>query len=560
MTTCVKRTVFRAVPRAIAMAAMIATLPAAYAIELTGPDSDVAVSWNNTIRYGVGFRVKGASPALLGNPNNDDGDRNFGKGLISNRVDLLSELDVKSNQGFGARLSAQGWYDSAYRGSNDNPGFAGGAVPNNSSVNYNHFNSTTSRLHGEDLQLRDAFVFMNREIGGMATTVRLGQHAVVWGESLFFAGNGIAGAQNRFDIARLQADPTAQAKEFVLPVPQVSGQLQVTPEVTLGAYYQFQWRPNTFPAAGSYFSVGDIFGPGAENMWVSQTAAVPRSGDMSAKNSGQGGLQLKWRAAETDFGAYLLQFHDKTPQIITQIGMGPTGPQPVGFYESYNENTKLFGLSASHTFGDANVAIEASMRHNQALASSGNAVDTTPLMQALGVPVGAMNNSGNPAYAVGNTAHVNLNTIWSLAPNALFRESTLVAEVAWNRMLSCTKNCGALDTHGSRDAWGMRMVFTPTFRQVASGLDLSVPMGLSYAPKGSRSLASGPGVLPADGGGDMTLGLSAVYDAVWFFDLAYTHFYGAANTLLTAGASPTYTYGQDLKDRDFVTLTVRRSF
>ena len=566
MNKCVKRADFRA-PCAIAFAALMITLPTAYAIDITSPDGDVAISWNNTIRYGAAFRTEGQSSALTANPNADDGDRNFDTGLISNRVDFLSELDVMAKNGFGARMSAQGWYDTVYNRSNDNPGFAGGAVPNNTSGASNQFNSTTRRLQGRDIELRDAFAFYSGDLDGYTTTLRLGQHALVWGESLFFAGNAIAGAQNRFDISRLQSDPTAQAKEFVLPVPQISGQLQLTPQVTVGAYYQFEWEPNRFPAVGSYFSVSDLFGPGAQSMWTGPTTSVPRTTDQSAKNSGQGGLQLRWRANETDYGVYFLNFHDKTPQIVTQIGMTATGPAPVGFYQAYNENIKLLGVSASHTFGDANVAIEASMRHNQALASSGGAVDTSQLLHALGVPFAAVNNSSNPAYAVGNTAHVNLSTIWSLQPNALFKESTLVGEIAWNEVLSCLKNCSAtpagpaaLDPNSTRDASGMRMVFTPTFRQAAPGMDVSVPMGLSYAPQGSRSQAFGPGVLPPDNGGDMTVGLSIVYEAKWYFDAAFTHFYGRAGTLLSSGQSPVFTYGQDLKDRDFLTLTLRRTF
>lgn len=568
MTKYVRRTGLRTAPRALAFTALVATLPVGQAMELSGPDDEVKLTWNNTIRYGLGFRTSGQSAALTGNPNADDGDRNFGKGLISNRVELLSEFDARSNHGFGARISAQGWYDTVYNRSNDNPGFAGGAVPNNTSVPANQFNATTRRLQGRDLQLRDAFAFYNGDVNGVPVTVRAGQHALVWGESLFFAGNGIAGAQSPFDIARLQADPTAQAKEFVLPVPQISGQIQLTPTVTVGAYYQPKWKANTFPAVGSYFSVGDLFGAGAENMWVGPAASVPRAADLKARNSGQGGIQLRWRADETDYGLYWMNFHDKTPQIVTLIG--PTGP--TGFYQAYNENTKLLGVSASHTFGDANFAIEASVRRNQALASSGGAVDLSPLMAAIGVPAAAVDNAGNPAYAVGNTAHVNLSTIWSLAPNALARESTVVGEIAWNRVLSCTRNCysnnpavpAALDPNGTRNAWGLRVVFTPTYRQILSGMDLSIPVGFSYSPKSSRSLAFGPGVLPPANGGDVTIGMSVVYDATWYFNLAYTHFYGTADTLLssdpTKAAAPPYTYGQSLKDRNFISLSLRRTF
>lgn len=580
MTRSARHACTRVLPLAATLAALLAGTPATgYAIDLTDPGDNVAVSLTNTIRYGAAFRTQGQSDVLAGNVNADDGNRNFNRGLISNRLELLTELDIQAQNGFGARVSSQAWYDTAYHGSNNNPGFAGGAAPNQTSVGQDRFTRTTRRLHGQDVQLRDAFVSYRSSDSSLPFTVRVGQHALVWGESLFFAANGIAGAQNHFDIARLKGDVTAEAKEFVLPVPQISGQLQITPELSIGAYYQARWKPNTFPAVGSYFSVNDMFGPGAENMWIGPGMARPKSSDMSARNSGQGGVQVRWRQWETDFGLYWMRFHDKTPQIVTQLGLagfGPQGPivQPTGFYRAYHEDTKLLGFSASRTFGDANIAIEASYRRNQALASSGGSVDPTGLLQALAPPgtVTAMNNSGNPAYAVGNTAHINVSALWSLPPNALFRESMLIGEVAWNRMLSCTKNCSSanpgapspLDPNGSRDAWGLRMVFKPTFRQALPGLDVSVPIGFSWSPKGSRSLALGPGVLPPAGGGDFSLGLNMVYDASWHIDLTYTHFYGRADTLMSSDPSkasaPPFTYGQDLKDRNFVSLMIRRSF
>jgi hypothetical protein len=253
--------------------------------------------------------------------------------------------------------------------------------------------------------------------------------------------------------------------------------------------------------------------------------------------------------------------------------MGATGPQPIGFYQAYNQGTDVFGASASRTFGDANFAVEASVRRNQALSSSGGTADVSAMLTAItGHPVPASDNTDHPAYATGKTAHVNMSTIWTLQPSPLWREAMLVGELAWNRMLSCDRNCvapapgaaPALDPNGSRDAWGVRMVFTPMYRQVISGLDLGVPIGIGWSPRGSRSLALGPGVLPPEKGGDFTIGLAGLYNGIWNFNLAYTHFFGRADTTLSSdparAAAPPYTYGQSLRDRDFVSLTVRRSF
>ena len=52
------------------------------------------VRWDNTLRYTAAVRAFSRDSELVANPNWDDGDRNFDPGLISNRLDLLSELEV----------------------------------------------------------------------------------------------------------------------------------------------------------------------------------------------------------------------------------------------------------------------------------------------------------------------------------------------------------------------------------------------------------------------------------------------------------------------------------
>lgn len=560
---------------ACAVAALLALLgAAAHAADETPSGDEVKLNWTHTFRYGAAVRLKDQDPRLLfnpatgvGNPNGDDGNHNFGKGLISNRIELLSELDAVTRSGFGARVSAALWYDSVYNTRNDNPGFAGGAFPNQTSVAFDEFTKKTRDLHGRRAEIRDAFVFGKVDLGDMPLNVRLGQHALVWGESLFFAANAIAGGQSSYDIGRLLADPTSQAKEFVLPVPQLSAQLQVSPSLTLGAYLQFRHKPNRLPAVGSYFSVSDVVGEGAENLYFGGPAPAPRGADIEARNSGQFGLQAKWRVAETDLGFYAIRFHDKDPQQVVRLGLVtiPGGPppfvSPTGFYLTNHEATTAYGISASRSIGEVNVAVEASVRRNQSLASSGHAVDASTLAPPGVIP--ASDNRDNPAYAVGNTAHANVSAIWSLEPSALWREALFIGELAWNRLLHCEKSCGALDPNATRDAVSLRAVFEPQYRQLMPGLDLGVPIGLGWTPKGSRSVI-GPFAYPAEDGGDFTLGLNGTYEQVWRFNVAYTHFFGKAATLLDLPADPSvppsFTYQQSRRDRDFLSLTLRRSF
>lgn len=542
-------------PIALAAALTVIGAPAWAADEAEAEPSDWKVNWTNTFKYGAAFRLQDADAALVtpfpntNVANLDDGDRNFDKGLISNRLELLSELDAVHQQGFGVRVSAAAWYDTVYNKATANPGFAGGAVPNH--LPPNEFPSTTRDLMGRKVELRDAFVFGKTEVGGMPLTARLGQHSLVWGESLFFAGNAIAGGQASFDISRLLADPTAQAKEFVLPVPQLSAQLQINSDVSLAGYVQFRHKANRIPPVGSYFSVSDIVGSGAERMWVGPGVSVARDADLQARNGGQYGLQLKWRLDETDLGFYAIRFHDKDPQQVTRLGAGFA---PSSYYLAYHQDTTALGVSASRSFGEMNLAAEASVRKNQSLASAGLAADVSG---ALPFPTPANDNTDNPAYAVGNTAHLNVSTIWSLEPSVMWREALFIGEVAWSRLLSCKLHCASLDPRATRDALSLRMVFEPTYRQVLPGLDLGIPIGLGWTPKGGRS-ALGPFATPAEDGGDFTIGLNATYNQAWKFNLAYTNFFGTAAPLLDASRS--FTYGQSRKDRDFLSLTVRRSF
>lgn len=514
----------------------------------------VRADFTNTLRYSAAFRTQERDSELLANPNLDDGNQNFSTGLISNRLELYSELDVVSDQGFGARISAQGLYDTVYNRENDNPG---GTV-NHRSRDYEEFTKKTREQHGRDVELRDAFLFGRFQLGDMTAGLRVGQHSLVWGESLFFANNAIAGAQSAFDITRLLSDPTAEAKEFVLPVPQVSAQLELSNNLTLEGYYQVRHLHNRIPAVGSYFSFSDVVGSGAERLLLGPFSAE-RESDMAASDSGQFGLQLRWRLGETDLGFYALRFHDKDFQQVMRLGLVPVAPgvmqpMPTSYYLAYHEDTTLYGISASRSFGEINLATEASIRKDQSLAST-HAVDASALAPP-GV-IASPDNQDNPAYAVGDTAHINVSTIWSVPHTPLWNEASLVAEVAWTRLLNCEQSCEALDPNATRDAWSMRAVFKPTYRQLFSGWDIGVPVGIGFSPNGSRNIL-GPSAVPPEGGGDFTLGLSGLYMSEWEFNLAYTRFFGPGGEFLDENNE--FSYRQARKDRDFVAVTVRHSF
>ena len=496
--------------------------------------SEVKLRWDTTAKYSAAWRVKNRSERLIADRNSDDGDRNFDRGLISNRVDLLSEMDV-THGGIGARLSGAGWYDDVYQRSNDNDS---PATASSFSVPHDRFADATRRLHGGKAEILDAFVFANGH-PGVPTAVRAGRHTLLWGESLFLAFNGISYAQAPLDLIKAISVPGTQAKELFLPVGQISCQLRPTQTLSLAAYYQYEWRKTRLPAAGSYFSSADLLDAGGERLFPGPPeSALFRGRDLEARDSGQWGISARYRAQgiDTDFGLYYIRFHEKLPQLYLRQGEGadPAIGKAGEYSLVYPEDVRLLGASFATTLADVSLAGEVHVRHNTPLAGSPQQVS----------PDLAADNRSNPLYAVGETVHAQISAIRVMPASLFWDSANALAEVGWQHLIDISRNPGAFDATRRRDAWGFQTVFTPTYFQVATDLDIDVPLTLSYTPQGKSPLPffNGP-----HKGGTMGVGVSALYRRVWNVGLQFIHFYGGVSF-------------QALKDRDFVSLSIQRTF
>src|SRR5206468_5668803 len=168
--------------------ALVAALAAggAQAVGIDLGDPDWALRFDNTVKGGLMARTQNADPALVdsfrllvpGVPasafpqalNFNAGDDNFRKrGLVSKRLDLLSEFDAIYRRDYGLRLSAAAWYDAAYRGTTNATDPANGQTPTD------EFPERTRKLAGRKAEVLDAFVFGGFDLGeGRKLTARLG--------------------------------------------------------------------------------------------------------------------------------------------------------------------------------------------------------------------------------------------------------------------------------------------------------------------------------------------------------------------------------------------------
>ncbi|MET3117692.1 hypothetical protein AAKU64_001911 [Undibacterium sp. GrIS 1.8] len=539
-----------------ALAGVALSAVASHAGEIKVDNPDLTLRFDNTVKASTIYRLNDADSILTnsfspsGAPqalNLNAGDQNFRKrGFVSERVDLLSEFDLVFQRKYGLRVSAAAWYDQAYNRKTD-------ALndPTVGQVPYNEFPDYTRKIAGSKAEVLDAFVFGSTDLGNAGKlTARLGQHTILYGESLFFGDNGVAAAQGPVDINKLLSSPNAQFKEIAMPVPQLSAQWQIQPNISLGGYVQFRWKESRVPPSGSYFSTANVpwnaTGPEFVNIpafagpvagsYVASPGANVRPG-----NNGQFGLQLKWRIDETDLSFFYAKYNDKFGQLYSRLNPGAKTTDSQWFYV-FGSDIKVAGMSASRSIGDFNVSAEASVRDNMALTVN-NAVYFGPA------------SAPRPINPTGRTAHFNLSMLGSFGANFLAQESGLVAELAWNRVLSKTDPQNEIDQGRTRDASIVQLIYTPTYRQVLPGLDLSVPVGARYSLD-SRSSVTAWG---AKGTGNANIGLEGNYLNTWQFAMNYTRYIGDSKPY-NDYALGQFSDGNPLGDRNYISLSVRRTF
>lgn len=526
----------------LASAMFMTTNANAVAVKLL--DNDLTATWNNTVKYNASWRLKDydENVATSGgtNPNLDAGDRNFDKGLVSNRVDIFSELDVTYKRFLGFRLSVAGWYDDVYQDSNDNDGFGLGAAPNVLGTPNTEFSKGTQNVHGDDVEILDAFVSLRGKVSKTRYNLKVGQFAQIYGESLFFGGNGVAAGQATPDIAKALSVPGIQVKEILRPTEQVALSLQFSSQLSWAGYYMFDWDAAKLPGPGSYFSFADHVGEGANVLHI-PGLSLNRAADLEG-DDGEWGMQMKYKSDDSEFGAYASVHHEKTPQFYIRPGTGD-------YSLVYAQNIEIYGLSYTTLVGPVSFAAEYNYRPNSPLQAPGNVM----------VDDGTHDNDNNVLYPVGKTSHLNLSAIGLFTGSSLWDGGSVVAEFAYNTVHSIHKNSDMLDPNSDRSSSAVRVLFTPEYFQVLSGWDLAVPINVGYGIHGNSAVVAG-GVPPAHGG-DVSIGLKADVRKTWQLALNYTHFAGdASGVVKPSHGGMNLSYEQIFSDRDFISFTAQRTF
>ena len=447
------------------------SVPSVSALNLKTGNPDFKIRFDNTVTYSAVARVTDQHEDLLADSNTDDAERNFDTGLVMNRLDLISELDLIYKK-FGVRFSGSAWYDDVYNSDNDNDS---PTTVNQSSVAFDEFTDEAEFWHGQGAELLDAFTWGTVDMGTTTLRYKAGQFGQQWGKAFFppFAANSISGAQAPLNVGYAATVPNVELKKVIMPVPQVSAGLQITDELEVGAIYQFKWEPNRLFAAGSYYSPADLIGPlGAERILAGPDnlgLVFNHTSDVDARDDGQFGIQMTYTTPwDMELGLYALRVHSRDFYVITGLEMGnppgaPPGvvaPLPDHYYYLYPEDIEYYGVSVDTTIGTYPLSVEVTYRRNAPLASE----DITLL------PGQTFDNDDTPLYPVGQTLHVDISSFSVSNTGRLFcDEYDVILEVGIDHLLEVDKNEDMLKT-GTKDTAVMAMlVFTPKWHQVLPG-------------------------------------------------------------------------------------------
>ncbi len=539
----------------------------ALAMQIPTSNPDLEVHWDNTVRYNAGWRMEKQNKDFLDSPFYDDTESKMDRGdMVTNRLDLVSELDVVWRRNHAIRVSAAAWYDDVYQGNAKTQGPGTGNFINN------RYNSYTSRyIGGLSGEILDAFVFTRFNLGDAATVaLRAGQHNVYWGESLFSIGNSIAYSQGPVDTIKSATSPGAEAKELFLPLPQISAQIQFDNDLSIGLQYLLDWEAFRMVPGGTYFgpSDGSRSDLGAAPA-VSFPGGIPNGKDFEPSNKrGEWGVNARWSPwwLNGTAGIYYRKFHEKLPWSFQQIGMVDLGGGPMALPTQirlgYARDTELYGLSLTTTMATISIAGELSYRKNTALVStSGYTVAGADL--------------DNPTYseiegARGDSIHALINGIYLLPRTSLWTGGQLQAELTYNRLDKVTKNPHRYNARGydcttpysshcvSRDAWGVQVGFTPEWPQALPGWDLSMPTSLAYGIEGNSPTLGGTN----EGVYNYSIGIAGKYMNKHNFTLRWVDSYSKYKVNPASGIVTTdHTIGAPVQNNHgWISFSYRTSF
>ncbi|WP_312669034.1 DUF1302 domain-containing protein [Stutzerimonas nitrititolerans] len=335
-------------PKTLALAVALGTAAPAYAVSFN--IGEIEGQFDSSMSVGASWAMDKPDMDLVGEANGgtgytqtgDDGRLNFKRGETFSKIFKgVHDLELRYRDS-GAFVRGKYWYDFELK--------------------------DESRLHKEisdsgrkeaaqssGAEILDAFLYHNYSISDLPGTVRIGRQVVSWGESTFI-GNSI-NSINPLDAAAFRR-PGAEIKEGLIPVNMLYVSQSLTDRLSMETFYQLEWDQTIVDNCGTFFSSADVAANGCNDNYHilnselinllggvdalnAATAALPvelapvstsdvglsysqegmlvrRGKNNTARDDGQWGLALRWQGDNTEYGAYFMNYHSRTPFLSMQ--------------------------------------------------------------------------------------------------------------------------------------------------------------------------------------------------------------------------------------------------
>lgn len=450
----------------------------------------------------------------------------------------------------------------------------------------------------QNVALLDLWVAKEFSIGEQTAKLKLGNQVISWGEDIFIIGG--VNSINALDLRKFHI-PGVQLKEVFIPAPMLSFSSGLGNGFSTEAYYQFKWNSFNFDPVGTYWSSADPIGkgakrgayipssfvatptgvvgdwnpklPGRDLITLSQFPGIIPVKNTEPKDSGQYGINLRFKPAEgdTEYAAYYLHYHDKLPfvgyrQKLAAIcnpcaPTGGPGGNVAGYTAivQYGEDKELFGLSMNTKLGDWAVGAEVSYRPRDSVA-----IDPTVPLPApfatnskLKYNLAALSAATGDATVKGYTneekyqAHV---TGFYLLPQSITSvfgaaEGSFLAEAAVTHYPGLDLSGGTpylLNNYKLPDktSWGYVAEVGLTYANIFnSGWTMSPLIDFYHDVQGTS-----PTALPfVEGRKALALNLNFDYHNEWKGNIGYSVFWGGGNMNM-------------IRDRDVLSMSISRTF
>ncbi len=305
------------------------------------PGADVSATANFTLNHGLIFRASERDDTLA-SVNSDDGNLNYGRGLVSNTSTLTAEFELTGDN-LGLFVRMLGFIDfETLNGVRESTPLSDAAKD----------------VAGRDFRILDLYASGAFDPGGVPLDLRVGNQVLNWGESTFIP-NGI-NVINPIDVNRLRT-PGSELRDALLPVPMVYAAVEPVPNLSVEGFYQFGWEKTEIDPVGTYFSTNDYVGaggrhalledpryeelsksvgaaPGLQDAINADLAGIPglnlkysadepfpkiaRTGDREPPDDGQYGIALRYLSSalnDTEFGFYFVNAHSRLPLVTGRV-------------------------------------------------------------------------------------------------------------------------------------------------------------------------------------------------------------------------------------------------